>query len=159
VHANRLFDPERVFQGQRGVAYGGPDLSDRNLRTLSAFREAQREGKASRRPIEVSATGDIHSGRMAVEYALRGCTSFQIHTLFQCPNELFAMKRGTKVERALHGLYFHPEDGLVVWLRHAADRLGVGRGGVVSLREVAAAGASSALRAVDLDAEGAEVVE
>ena len=31
VYANRLFDPNREFDGERGVAYGGPDLSARNL--------------------------------------------------------------------------------------------------------------------------------
>ena len=29
IYANRLFDPEREFEGKRGVAYGGPDLSAR----------------------------------------------------------------------------------------------------------------------------------
>ena len=43
VYANRLFDPERVFDGHRGIAYGGPDLSDRNLRLLT--RLAGRSGR------------------------------------------------------------------------------------------------------------------
>ncbi len=46
VYANRLFDPDRVFEGQRGVAYGGPDLSDRNLRLLSTLRRGQRRAKS-----------------------------------------------------------------------------------------------------------------
>lgn len=151
VHANRLFDPDRTFEGCRGVAYGGPDLSDRNLRVLSTFRAAQAAGLAPRGGLEISATGDIGTGKMAIEYALRGCTSFQIHTLFQCPPERFAMSRGTRVARALHALYFHPESGLVVWLLHAAHRLGLGTGGTVRLTDVAAAGAGSALRKFDLD--------
>ena len=44
----------------------------------------------------MSGTGDISSGRIAVEYALRGCTSFQIHTLFQLPAEAYAMRRGSR---------------------------------------------------------------
>ena len=83
VHANRLFDPDRVFEGHRGIAYGGPDLSDRNLRLLSSLRAGQDSGAIPRPAIEISGTGDITSGRMAVEYALRGCTSFQLHTFFQ----------------------------------------------------------------------------
>ncbi len=47
VYANRLFDPDREFEGHRGVAYGGPDLSDRNLRLLSALRAAQRAETSS----------------------------------------------------------------------------------------------------------------
>jgi hypothetical protein len=125
IYANRLFDPERVFDGVRGAAYGGPDLSDRNLRLLSALREAQDRGAIAREPLEISATGDISSGRIAVEYALRGCTSFQIHTLFQLPAEAYTMRRGSKVQRALHRLYFDPADGFIIWTAHAARRLGL----------------------------------
>src|SRR5438105_1865921 len=34
VYANRLFDPHKEFEGKVGVAYGGPELSARNLRCL-----------------------------------------------------------------------------------------------------------------------------
>ena len=112
VYANRLFDPDREFDGVTGVAYGGPDLSDRNLRLLTALRAAQASGEITGEPLEISGTGDIGSGRMALEYALRGCTSFQLHTLFQLPAEEFAMRRGSKVQRAIHRLYFDPCGGL-----------------------------------------------
>jgi dihydroorotate dehydrogenase len=125
VYANRLFDPDRVYDGLSGVAYGGPDLSDRNLRVLTAFRAPLGTAPECEKPIEISATGDISSGRLAVEYALRGCTSFQIHTLFQLPSEAYPMKRGSKIQRALHLLLFDPQDGFVVWLLHAARRLDV----------------------------------
>ena len=82
---------------------------------LSGLRAAQARGEISREPLEISATGDISSGRIAVEYALRGCTSFQIHTLFQLPAEAYAMRTGPKVARALHRLYFDPADGFIVW--------------------------------------------
>lgn len=120
IYANRLFDPNRIFEGHKGVAYGGPDLSDRNLRMLSAMIAQRIGGEA---PLEISATGDISSGRMAVEYALRGCTSFQIHTYFQLPAEVYAMTTGSKLQRALHRLYFDPVDGFVPWLLHATRRL------------------------------------
>ncbi len=147
VYANRLFDPDRLYDGHRGIAYGGPDLSDRNLRMLSAIR-----ARPGAEPLEISATGNIITGKTAVEYALRGCSSFQMHTLFQLPTESFSMSRGSKIERALHHLYFHPEHGLIVWLLHAASRLGLETGGVVRLMDVVERGARSALRAVDLDA-------
>jgi hypothetical protein len=155
IYANRLFDPERVFEGQRGIAYGGPDLSDRNLRLLSALRASQAAGECPRSGLEISATGDISSGRMAIEYALRGCTSFQLHTFFQLPLEVYAMTRGTKLERALHMLYFHPEDGLVVWMLHAARHLGLAGRAPIRLLDLAAVGAGSALAAgaLDLDAQ------
>jgi hypothetical protein len=153
VYANRLFDPERVFEGHRGIAYGGPDLSDRNLRLLSALRSAQAAGTIPRGPLPISATGDIGSGRMAVEYALRGCTSFQLHTFFQLPLEVYAMTAGTKLQRALHMLYFHPDDGLVVWMLHAGQRLGLGpaASGPVRLLDLAEAGSGQAVG--DLDAQ------
>jgi hypothetical protein len=153
IYANRLFDPGRDFNGVRGVAYGGPDLSDRNLRLLSWLREAQSRDEVAGDPLEISATGDICSGRIAVEYALRGCTSFQIHTLFQLPAEVFTMRRGSKLQRALHHLYFDPDDGFIVWAAHAARRLGLCAEGDPAIRflDLARCGARSYLTAGDLD--------
>jgi dihydroorotate dehydrogenase len=157
IYANRLFDPQRVFEGACGVAYGGPDLSDRNLRLLSLLRQAQARGEVCREPLEISATGDISSGRIAVEYALRGCTSLQIHTLFQLPAEVFAMRRGSKIERAMHRLYFDPTDGFILWATHAARRLGLIAPGSGTIRflDLARRGAESALDVRDLDPEAA----
>jgi dihydroorotate dehydrogenase len=152
VYANRLYDPDREFEGQRGVAYGGPDLSDRNLRLLSALRTAQANDEIDGPPIAISATGDISSGRIAVEYALRGCTSFQIHTLFQLPQHEFAMRVGGRLQRALHWLYFDPTDGFIVWLVHAARRLGFDRNDIIRFSDVARVGAMSAFTVGDLDA-------
>jgi hypothetical protein len=138
VYANRLFDPEKTFDGQRGIAYGGPDLSDRNLRMLDRLRALQRSAglpsEMSQR--EISGTGDILSGRMAMEYAMRGCSSFQLHTLFQLPAEEFPMRRGDRLERALHRLYFDPRDGLIVWLQDVGDRLGLRREGTTRFLDV-----------------------
>ena len=153
VYANRLFNPDRVFEGKRGVAYGGPDLSDRNLRLLTALRKAQERGEIPRVPVEISATGDIGTGRIAVEYALRGCTSFQIHTLFQLPAAEYAMRIGSKVQKAMHRLYFDPQDGFIVWLLHAARRLELDRKGVVRFLDLARRGASSALSSRELDSQ------
>jgi len=36
----------------------------------------------------------------------------------------FAMHRGSKIERAIHRLYFDPADGFILWATHAARRLG-----------------------------------
>ncbi len=121
VHANRLFDPAREFDGQRGVAFGGPDLSDRNLRVLDRFL-AEHQGSPL---LPWSATGNITTGRMAVEYALRGATSFQLHTFFQLPADQYSMKTGNRTQRALHELYFHPTDGFIVWLHDVANRRGI----------------------------------
>ena len=156
VHANRLFDPMREFEGVRGVAYGGPDLSDRNLRLLSRLRASQKRGEIVAEPLELSGTGDISSGRIAVEYALRGCSSFQIHTLFQLPSEAYAMRRGTKVERALHRLLFDPADGFLVWAFHAGARLGLLEpDGSLRFLDLARRGQESKLDVGDLDPEAA----
>ena len=156
VYANRLFNPERIHEGQRGVAFGGPDLSNRNLRMLAALRLAQDDGTIPRLQHEISATGNINSGRIAVEYALRGCTSFQIHTLFQLPASEYSCLKGTKVQRALHKLYFDPHAGFLVWALHAARCLGLVRSdGTVRFLDLARAGARSALVQRDLDPEPA----
>lgn len=151
VYANRLFDPNREFAGHKGVAYGGPDLSDRNLRILSAFWQQRARGAIGGEPLPISATGDITSGRIAVEYLLRGCTSFQVHTGFQLPPSAYPMRTGSKLERALHRYYFDPVDGLIVWALHAAQQLGLGggerlghpAGPSVRLLEIAARGTRS----------------
>jgi hypothetical protein len=104
--------------------------------------------------LETSGTGDISSGRLAVEYALRGCTSFQIHTLFQLPTEVYAMRRGSKVERALHRLYFDPTEGFVVWAWHAARQLGLTETGEgVRFLDLGRRGATLCLDTRDLNAE------
>ncbi|HEY9501245.1 MAG TPA: hypothetical protein VIR01_06455, partial [Pyrinomonadaceae bacterium] len=45
VYGNRLFDPNREFDGVRGIAYGGPDLSSRNLSILAQMRLSESLGK------------------------------------------------------------------------------------------------------------------
>jgi len=96
---NRLFDPVA------GVAYGGPELSARNLRVLDRLSD--------RPAVSLSGTGNIHSGRLIVDYALRGCSSVQLHTFFQLPLEEYPATEGSRTQRALHALIFHPVDGLV----------------------------------------------
>jgi len=123
VYGNRLFDPDRTFDGVRGVAYGGPDLSTRNLRVLSSVCRLQYLNQFPDLP-PISATGDIHSGRMALEYILRGATSCQMHTLFQLPVSEYPMCFGTRTVRALHGLIFSPADGLIAGMQYCKERWG-----------------------------------
>ena len=113
---NRLFDVEQ------GVAYGGPDLSDRNLRVLGSYRPLP-SPTAPYRPL--CGTGNNHSGRMIVEYAARGCSSVQLHTFFQLPLEEFPATDGSRTQRALHALIFDPRDGLIAVMleREAAGAL------------------------------------
>ena len=118
VYGNRLFDPDRAFDGVNGIAYGGPDLSDRNLAVLGKMRTLEQVGQIPLCRLPISATGNISSGRIAAEYLLRGASSFQIHTYFQLPSSEYKMETGGKTARALHELYFHPEEGLIAWLLH-----------------------------------------
>lgn len=118
IYANRLFDPHRLFEGVRGVAYGGPDLSARNLVVLGRLRALEHAGELPVCRTPLSATGDIECGRKAVEYLLRGASSFQMHTLFQLPNSEYRMRTGGKTARALHELLFNPEKGFIAWLLH-----------------------------------------
>lgn len=125
VYGNRLFDPGREFDGHLGIAYGGPDLSRRNLLVMSRFYSHRLEAGES--PLPWSATGDITTGQMALEYALRGATSFQLHTFFQLPASEYAMQVGNKSQKAMLQLNLHPETGFVPWLLHLARRLGLTR--------------------------------
>ncbi len=123
IYGNRLFDPDREFDGHQGIAYGGPDLSDRNLRVMTQFQHAAEQGSVSAPLLPWSATGDITTGKMALEYALRGAGSFQLHTFFQLPTDQYHMTLGSKTQKALHELYFHPQTGFVIWMRHLAAAL------------------------------------
>lgn len=109
---NRLFDPAA------GVAYGGWDLSDRNLRALDALGAVSQSGAGAPRVPPLCGTGNICSGRMMLEYALRGCESGQLHTFFQLPLTEYTASAGSRPARALHTLLLHPTEGLAVWLRH-----------------------------------------
>ena len=123
VYGNRLFDPTREFDGHRGIAYGGPDLSDRNLRIMSRFQTEGSHADGSRPLLPWSATGNINSGKMALEYALLGASSFQLHTFFQLPSNQYSAKVGSKIQKALLELYFHPQNGFIVWMHHLASVL------------------------------------
>src|SRR5437879_7271521 len=98
----------RLFDAERSVAYGGWDLSDRNLRVLDAMAPGPHPG--------LSGTGNVCSGRMILEYARRGCESVQLHTFFQLPLSQYPATQGSRTQRALHALVFHPNDGLIAGL-------------------------------------------
>jgi hypothetical protein len=106
----------RLFDEVKGVAFGGWDLSDRNLRVLDLAR------KRNLRLPPLSATGNICSGRMMVEYALRGCENGQIHTFFQLPRSEYTARGGSRSAAALHTLLLHPSEGLVAWLYHLHEQ-------------------------------------
>jgi len=110
----------RLFDSNAGVAFGGSELSNRNLRVLARLTPGASPGIP-----ELSGTGNIHSGRLIVEYALRGCSSVQLHTFFQLPLEEYPATDGSRTQRALHALVFDPRDGLIAVLleREAAGAL------------------------------------
>src|SRR5881396_3216807 len=120
--ADALVCFNRLFDADKGVAYGGPDLSQRNIRVLDSYRPLPSLTVPYRR---LSGTGNIHSGRLIVEYATRGCSSVQVHTFFQLPLEEYPATDGSRTQRALHALIFDPRDGLIAVLleREAAGTL------------------------------------
>jgi dihydroorotate dehydrogenase len=119
---NRLFDYEKVFEGKKGVAYGGFDLSDRNLKALTELRILQQRDGLELKDIPISATGNVQSGKLMLEYALRGCENGQIHTYFQVPDSNYIMKKGNRVSKALHELIFNPETGLLAGMIYLHEK-------------------------------------
>ena len=113
--ADTLICFNRLWSAERGVAYGGHDLSDRNLRALAAVKAA----RIHRPPL--SGTGNVSSGRMILEYAKLGCESVQVHTFFQLPLSEYPATAGSRTQRALHALIFHPESGLLAGLLDLED--------------------------------------
>lgn len=112
AEANGLVVFNRLFDAGRGVAYGGWDLSERNLRVLDLAAAACRPSVGP----PLSGTGNIHSGRLILDYARRGCESVQLHTFFQLPLEAYPATEGPRTARALHALVFDPGQGLVAGL-------------------------------------------
>jgi hypothetical protein len=123
--ADALVCFNRLWDASAGVAYGGWDLSDRNLRVLRANRADPAAG--SRRPL--TGTGNVCSGRLVLDYARAGCESVELHTFFQLPLSAYPAAAGSRTQRALHALLFHPVDGLV------AGMLELEAAGVVHRRE------------------------
>jgi hypothetical protein len=104
--ADALVCFNRLYDSDRGTAYGGWDLSDRNLRVLDTWRR----GPAR---VPVVGTGNVTSGRVLIEYAKRGCESVAAHTVFQLPLAQFPATHGSRAQRVLHSVIFHPTEGLV----------------------------------------------
>jgi hypothetical protein len=118
---NRLWDPEH------GMAYGGWELSDRNLRVL----------RSARRAVPISGTGNICSGALIADYARAGCSSVQLHTQFQLPLTAYPAAAGSRTARTLHRLVFDPHDGLVASLLKAEERGEIARrGGELRFRDL-----------------------
>jgi hypothetical protein len=105
--ADALIVFNRLWDAASGVAYGGHDLSERNLRVLHAARDAGLSGPP------LVGTGNVCSGRAILEYARLGCESVELHTYFQLPLSEYPATEGSRTQRALHALVFHPTDGLV----------------------------------------------
>ena len=108
--ADALVVFNRLWSAERAVAFGGWDLSDRNLRVLAAARARGLALPA------LSGTGNVCSGRMILEYAREGCESVQLHTYLQLPLSEYPGTAGSRTQRALHALFFHPVDGLIAGL-------------------------------------------
>jgi hypothetical protein len=134
--ADTLVCFNRLWDGDAGVAYGGWDLSERNLRVL---RAAQRD--RLRLPPLVG-SGNVCSGRVVLDYARAGCESVELHTFFQLPLAEYPAGAGSRTQRALHALLFHPEDGLVAGMLEL-ERAGVvhRKGGELRFLDVCEGGA------------------
>jgi hypothetical protein len=140
---NRLWDPEQ------GVAFGGFDLSERNLRVLQAARRSE----ITTPPLV--GTGNVSTGRLIVDYARLGCESVQLHTFFQLPLSEYPATEGSRPQRALHALLFEPRDGLIAcMLDLEAEELLARRGG--ELRFLDLSETTSPLPRRDEDHEGHE---
>lgn len=133
---NRLFDPKKEFRGKKGVAYGGFDLSDRNLKVLTKFRVLEKRAGDLKKDIPLSATGNIQSGKMMIEYALRGCKNGQIHTFFQLPAGEYKMKNGSHSLRALHELLFNPENGLLASMIYTGNKYGLKKDNIIKFKTI-----------------------
>ena len=121
--ADALVCFNRLWDDEARVAFGGWDLSERNLRVLRAARAAPPGATDAAGPALIG-TGNVCSGRLILDYARAGCESGALHTYFQLPLREFPATTGSRTERALHALLFHPVDGLVAGMLEL-ERAGV----------------------------------
>jgi hypothetical protein len=105
--ADALVVFNRLWDESAGVAFGGYDLSDRNLRVLDQARRSNQDLPP------LVGSGNVSSGRILLHYARLGCESVQLHTFFQLPLSEYPAVEGSRAQRALHALVFHPQDGLL----------------------------------------------
>lgn len=105
--ADALVVFNRLWDAAAGVAFGGYDLSERNLRVLDNARRR----RVATPPLV--GTGNICSGRLILDYGRLGCESVQLHTFFQLPLSMYPATEGSRPQRALHALVFDPVDGLI----------------------------------------------
>ena len=143
VYANRLFDPDREFEGQRGVAYGGPDLSDRNLRLLSALRAGQARGDDRSSP-----AGDQRHRRYQLRADRGRVCAEGLHQLPD-PHDVSAPRfrvrhaGGQPGPAGVAPALLRPRDGFILWMIHAARRLGLDQRGGIAFRDLARRGGVS----------------
>ena len=123
--ADALIVFNRLWDSARGVAYGGDDLSDRNLRVLDGWRARHRPAPP------LIATGNIASGAMLLAYARLGCAAAALHTAFQLPLGAYPATAGSRTQRVMHQLIFAPADGLVAGLLDLEDTGRIARRGGV----------------------------
>jgi len=121
--ADSLVVFNRLWDASAGVAFGGYDLSDRNLRVLEEARRVSEDLPP------LVGSGNVCSGRVLLEYARLGCESVELHTFFQLPLSEYPALEGSRSQRALHALVFHPKDGLL------AGMLDLEAAGVLERRE------------------------
>jgi hypothetical protein len=105
--ADALVVFNRLWDASEGVAFGGFDLSDRNLRVLEESRRSPEDLP------ELIGSGNVCSGRVLLQYARLGCESVQLHTFFQLPLSEYSAEEGSRPQRALHSLIFDPRDGVL----------------------------------------------
>lgn len=114
--ADALVVFNRLWDERAGAAYGGWELSDRNLRVLAAVRAA-----GTVHP-PLSGTGNIAGGRMVAAYARAGCTSVQVHTGFQLPRSEYAAQGASRSAALLHRIVFDPTEGLIAAMLDLAEQ-------------------------------------
>jgi hypothetical protein len=128
----------RLWDSETRVAFGGHDLSDRNLRVLSTARRQDQFLPP------LSGTGNVCSGSMIIDYARLGCESVQLHTFFQLPLSEYPATTGTRPQRALHALVFHPTTGLIAGMLDLEENGSLERrDGELRFLDLQSAGASS----------------
>lgn len=105
--ADGLVVANRIYDEKLHCAYGGKKLRERNLRQV---KEICRWFPG----LSISGTGGVYCGRDVLDYLEAGASNIQLLSfLMGKVRSPWLRKSGSKLEKVLFELYFHPEEGIL----------------------------------------------
>ncbi|HOM27492.1 MAG TPA: hypothetical protein PKV21_08310 [bacterium] len=99
----------RIFNEGINSAWGGTELREKNLKVIKEVKRIFPE-------FCISATGGVYTGRHMLDYLNAGAENVQILSyILGKVKKQFLKQKGDKFEKVLYELFFHPENGFLIF--------------------------------------------